>query len=516
MLGITVDPNGDINRTISVLVPRLTAAQINSAMSNRNRGASNPNQNDAATAPQANLDVSHNRRAVFVNNINRARAKCEAVEFQTMNLLQVQDRLTMLETNWNRFVTEHLNLVGGEGREENMQENSTLYEETEQTYFESCGFLRARIAALQPVAIDVPPAQPPEWRVEVQTADALGNITDTWGKFSGDYAHWHSFRDRFKAAVHENDKLKTIFKFQYLKAAVTGAAERAMGTWKMTEANYTKAWQRLCSVYEDDYLADQTLVRRLLHLPKLNRATNSGLRRIIDTVHESLNQLTNFIEIDQWDPIILFLVVDCLDTETYDAWETHRTREAPQAQQEEGAAGEIARLPSWQQFESFLELRARILVHAERRERKKNEVPPHGRESSANRNRNRAQFSGERTETKTSHGNAKRKQPDACRLCNKDHQIWKCDELLSKNLAGRKEIIAQLKLCRSCFRPGHSEQDCRHKPCFRCPHEQKHNTILCPTRETERLTNMLSVDKEDGPEKQRSKRHKGSANEKNR
>lgn len=55
--------------------------------------------------------------------------------------------------------------------------------------------------------------------IEVQATDAAGNIPNTWGTFDGDYAKWQSFRDRWLSTMHNNDKVKTIVKFQNLKTA---------------------------------------------------------------------------------------------------------------------------------------------------------------------------------------------------------------------------------------------------------------------------------------------------------
>lgn len=61
-----------------------------------------------------------------------------------------------------------------------------------------------------------------ELTIEVQATDAAGNIPNTWGTFDGDYSKWQSFRDRWLSCMHENRKVKTIVKFQNLKAGAGG------------------------------------------------------------------------------------------------------------------------------------------------------------------------------------------------------------------------------------------------------------------------------------------------------
>lgn len=97
-----------------------------------------------------------------------------------------------------------------------------------------------------------PPPMP--YKIEVQHTDPTGNVPNVWGKFDGDYAKWKPFRDRWIAAMHENNAVKPIVKFQNLQTACVGKAKGALGQWDLTEENYQKAWQRLSSVYEDDYM----------------------------------------------------------------------------------------------------------------------------------------------------------------------------------------------------------------------------------------------------------------------
>lgn len=138
----------------------------------------------------------------------------------------------------------------------------------------------------------------------------MRNITNTWGTFDGHHGKWHEFRDRFKAAVHDNAKIKTVFKFSLLKAAMVGSAAGAVGSRsKQPDLDYARAWDRLNDLYEDDYMVKQS---------------HAALREILDTVHQCMGQLGNFIDIQGWEPMILFILVDLLDKSTYEAWEMHR------------------------------------------------------------------------------------------------------------------------------------------------------------------------------------------------
>lgn len=444
-------------------------------------------------------------RTHYENSINRIDAQIKnPEEFNAMTIARLEETLKHAETNYEKFEAAHLKVISDPGQAAEMGNHNTVMVAVEAVYLGVREAVRARIMALTPVPqMPLPNAgmAPPEFRVEVSTHDALGNIPNTWGTFSGDYSHWHSFRDRFKAAVHDNARMQTAFKFQYLKAAVTGDAARAMGSWAMTDANYPRAWERLCEVFEDDYLAVQTLIRRLLKIPPLQKATHAGLRNIIDTVHECVEQLSNFVPIAQWDPMIVFLVIDRLDGLTYDAWETHRASleptEVPMEVDQEGneAAGDNARkakIPSWAQLQSFLDTRSKIMVHSESRQEPMRLREQHQNESKRPRSRsNQRKTTGASGSAQNS---ASKSGWPACRVCKGDHPLYKCNTFGSMNLERRLLALeANPEYCHGCLRMQPSDHACVQKPCERCSGRPVHNSLICPTREAERRTLAMTT-----------------------
>lgn len=64
-------------------------------------------------------------------------------------------------------------------------------------------------------------------------------------KFSGNPTDWQSFYDSYKAAVHNNDSLSKVDKFNYLKSLVEGPAATAIAGFSLTEENYEAAHKLL-------------------------------------------------------------------------------------------------------------------------------------------------------------------------------------------------------------------------------------------------------------------------------
>ena len=60
-------------------------------------------------------------------------------------------------------------------------------------------------------------------------------------KFRGDVTKWNTFWDSFQSAVHRNEGITNIDKFNYLKSVLEGSAARAIEGLTLTEANYGAA-----------------------------------------------------------------------------------------------------------------------------------------------------------------------------------------------------------------------------------------------------------------------------------
>lgn len=409
--------------------------------------------------------VTTHRRQTYITALKQIAETATGDAFQQLSLAQVQDLLVTLGNHFSRFEIEHLALISAAGQEQNSVAHMQVFADTNREYMLTRSVMAQRIADLLPPPMQHEPmAQQavPEVRVNVQAPDALSNITNTWGTFSGDYSQWHSFRDRFRAAVHVNDAIPVTFKFQYLQASVTGAAAKAMGKWRNTDTNYNRAWDRLCEVFEDDYLAVQTLVRRLLAIPRMQAPTHIGLRLIIDTIHECVNQLSNFVDIENWDPILVFMTIDLLDPVTYEAWESFRDSSSleqaadgtemeveqegqnAQAPLQAGAVQQpndngnrkiAVHIPSWQQMVCFLEKRARILVHAERRDKSmtgasvqpaENKQGNRSRDSSTNRKPRPPSITQSQPSASTGRPGNRTTGYPPCVLCGLDHALYRC------------------------------------------------------------------------------------------
>lgn len=474
--------------------------------------------------------MAANRRAAFEKNIKRLVDDCPDDHIDQMDRPTVDDNLDKLRRNFDKFETEHLGLIGDAKTVVETQAHDDKYTEVD----EIATTLRRKLAkrdldlkkeeeaARQPQQANA--AAPQQVEVNIKNPNVFGNIDDTWGAFYGDWNKWPDFRERFRANVHENDALTPVQKCQLLIKACKNAAKSTIGVdIAATEANYNRAWEQLHRVYQDDYLAIQQTVSKLLTFRDINMASYHDLRAMSDMIHSVEGELSNFFDVKHWHPMIMFTCLLRLDSETYEKWEVERQsmltkkddrqnndvqmdqpndQQQRQNQNDDNVEGPI--LPTLDQFKGFLERHSRILMHK------------HGqvRDSSMDRNQQRSrdpsqnrQKSGgavpkqkpNQQENGSRQGqNSNQKRPmqklALCRLCNNDHGLFSCQIFRDMPFVERVEMVNKHNLCKVCFHV-HDQGSCHinQHPCKKCNGQQTHNTLICPSREAEKRTTMLSV-----------------------
>lgn len=450
---------------------------------------SKPNAGNALPEGQSDQNVppTQRKRMTFVSAMLRIRALCKSAEFAQITKLAAEERLLSLNANYDGFIKEHLELVSSAEETATYQEQDTVHQTAETLYNKVRLLLRAKIVELTP-ALEQPTVNTTPVRVEVNASDLPNNLN--LGTFNGNLLQWRGFRDRFKAAVHDCERIKPVTKLQHLMTALTGKAKDVVGSRQSTEADYEGAWKRLNEVYNDEYTIVQANLKVLFNLPTLERATYDGLRKLIDSMHEAVRQLrTLTVPVDHWDQILIFMIVQRLDQITADTWLMQR------------GAG----LPTLPDMLEFLERRTRSLAHIQA------ETSSHGVKRFRNGDRVKSD-SHKENDSKLAGDVALRPRRQAnstrsfgpCRCCKSEHPLYRCEEFLALNLAGRKEFILKNRLCMNCLRDGHEVKQCHLGPCLRCPSKPKHNSVICPTRDAQQKTSLLATSSDRGDNKRQA------------
>lgn len=61
----------------------------------------------------------------------------------------------------------------------------------------------------------------------------------------------------------------------------------------------------------------QAVAMRLLRMGRMQAPTHNELRRVLDTVHECLGLMQAYFDTKRWEPLIVYLIVDCMDRQCY-------------------------------------------------------------------------------------------------------------------------------------------------------------------------------------------------------
>ena len=111
----------------------------------------------------------------------------------------------------------------------------------------------------------------------------------TLPKFKGDISTWQNFYNLFSVSIHEST-LKDVEKFQYLLSVLEGEAKDLVKGLAITEANYTVAWELLCSRFNCKRRHIFHHFNRFIDLPELKHS--SQLSSFITKLREHTQALT--------------------------------------------------------------------------------------------------------------------------------------------------------------------------------------------------------------------------------
>ncbi len=139
----------------------------------------------------------------------------------------------------------------------------------------------------------------------------------TLRKFSGDPKYWQSFWDSFEAAVHNNDSVSTIDKFNYLKSLVEGNAASAIDGFALTADNYESAVKLLKDRFADPQMIISSHMEELLNLPAVSDIHQvSKIRQLYDSIETHIRSLRNLgINSNSYGSLLVPLIVSKLPEE---------------------------------------------------------------------------------------------------------------------------------------------------------------------------------------------------------
>lgn len=278
-------------------------------------------------------------------------------------------------------------------------------------------------------------------------------------KFSGNFENWMDFHDTFDSMIVKNNNITPIQKFHYLKACLSGAAEKVISSMPLSSSNFELAWQILCDRYANTQLLIHNHIKSIFHSKPI-RDNSTGIRQLVDSLTSNLRSLESLGEpIQHWDSLIIFIILEKLDADLVKDWD----RECQ------------GRKPELKDLLLFLQNRADTLEKFEVRNLKVVQ----------NKISSNSSFKPKVPSSKVMIG--KEVSDINCSLCKGNHKIASCDEFKKLDAHARSEQIKRLRLCFNCLHSGHSSASCKFGKCKTCG--RKHHTLLHTTTENSNSLN---------------------------
>ncbi|CAK1583310.1 unnamed protein product [Parnassius mnemosyne] len=198
-------------------------------------------------------------------------------------------------------------------------------------------------------------------------------------------------------------------------------------------------------------------MKRLFSQKAITAESATSTKQLLDNTSACLKSLQNLdINTDTCDPIMNYLVVTKLDTESRKQWEMYVSQNV-----------QPNTLPSWNQLASFLETRCRTL---EMLEGQKNT-------SKATQNNTSKQIIKHKSFHSTVNNNEKKVSINTCVMCSGGHSLYQCKQYERLSPEKRTEYVQANRLCFNCLSSSHSVRGCHQSmSCRRCG--RRHHTTL--------------------------------------
>ena len=276
----------------------------------------------------------------------------------------------------------------------------------------------------------------------------------TLRKFSGDPKYWQSFWDSFEAAVHNNDSVSKIDKFNYLKSLVEGNAASAIDGFALTADNYESAVKLLKDRFADPQMIISSHMEELLNLPAVSDIHQvSKIRQLYDSIETHIRSLRNLgINSNSYGSLLVPLIVSKLPEEM-------RLIVARNLDKNEWNIDKLLC-----KFKLELEARERCSTIPE-------SSPPKPPENKGGRNRGRLPYS-----LATLLAGKGPTSVPYCSYCLKQHTSASCP--IVTDITARRAILRRKGKCFLCLRSGHIIKHCdSHYKCQKCGGH--HHVSIC-------------------------------------
>ena len=135
----------------------------------------------------------------------------------------------------------------------------------------------------------------------------------TLPKFKGDVTKWTTFWDSFNSAIHSNESIHAIDKFNYLNAHLEGTAARAIQGLTLSSSNYTSAIELLKERFGKPQIIISAHVDEMLKIQASTDGRLSSLRYVYDKISVNVRGLALLgVQPEQYGSLLIPIVMSKL------------------------------------------------------------------------------------------------------------------------------------------------------------------------------------------------------------
>lgn len=385
-----------------------------------------------------------NLRASARSSISRMLLVVEAKDYAP-DRVEIEQTLRNIEAHFNRFVENHLSLVG-EAQPDAVAAHEELFAQTESSYDKVCIKLRRLLSKdkTEPVR-EIGRIHAVEMRMDPLSIPA----------FDGRPENWLVFKDLFEALVHNRADLEPTYKLGKLRQCVK--SENVPMVAGVYTGGYEQVWAELKQRYDNPRRLVEAHVNRLLDLPDHPPDQQRALQDIIDCIRSTLRALSVMkLPTDKWDAIIYPILLRKLPRAASSQWAMSLSDEE---------------LPKLNDMLVYFERRALNMPSS---------TPRIDISQASHRGRSQRMLRANVAATNSPHQSTSNQASSAaviCPHCSGPHRIYRCHSFQNLSVHQRWDAVKKLMLCFNCLNPNHTQGECRSGMCALC--NQKHNSLLC-------------------------------------
>ena len=135
-------------------------------------------------------------------------------------------------------------------------------------------------------------------------------------RFGGDPVKWTSFWDSYQSAIHNNDGLSDVDKFNYLRSLLDHTALDAIAGLTLSSANYQQAIEILCKRFGNKQVIVSKLMDTLMSMNPISSDRHlRDLRKLYDHIESHVHSLRSLgIEATSYGALLSSVLLSKLPT----------------------------------------------------------------------------------------------------------------------------------------------------------------------------------------------------------